>query len=84
MELQHPFLGSLMPRDHLFEIFWLLHVSHEHPSRPAKKIIKVLILLDMLLEQFYKYHYPNQISVDETMVGFQGQFAPKICEVFRI
>ena len=70
-----PLFGSLMPRDRFFEIFWLLYVSHEDLSRPAKKIDKVLNFLDMLLERFRKYHYPNQnISVDETMVGFQGQF----------
>ena len=65
-----PFFGIVMPRDRFQEIFWLLHISHPDPSRPEKKIDKIRLLLD-LLSKFQGYFYPSEnLSADETMVGF--------------
>ena len=69
-----PFFGILMPRDCFQEIFWLLHISHPDPSHP-EKIDKILLLLNLLLSKFQGYFYPSQnLSADETMVGFHGRF----------
>ena len=63
-----------MPRDRFQEIFWLLHISHPDPSCPEKKIDKIRLLLD-LLSKFQGYFYPSEnLSADETMVGFRGRF----------
>ena len=64
-----------MPRNRLQEIFWLLHISHPDPSHPEKKIDKIRLLLNLLLAKFQGYFYPSQnVSADETMVGFRGRF----------
>ena len=64
-----------MPRDRFQEIFWLLHISHPDPSRPEKKIDKIRLLLNLLLTKFQGCFYPSEnLSADETMVGFRGRF----------
>ena len=74
-ESQIPFFTRVMPRDR-FEliIFCILHISHAEGSI-EKRIDKVRILLERLLEQFRKCYYPTrELAVDETetMVGFGG------------
>ena len=70
-----PFFGRVMPRDRFQEIFWLLHISSVDPDQPPRKIDKVRDLLDLLLPRYREYYTPTQnISIDETMVGFRGRF----------
>lgn len=70
-----PFFRMLMPRDRFQEIFWMLHVSHSDPCRPAKKIDKIKQLLQLLLPKFREHYYPTEnLAIDETMVGFRGCF----------
>ena len=39
------------------------------------KIYKIQMLLDLLLHKFQEHFYPFQdLSADETMVGFRGRF----------
>ena len=53
----------------------MLHVSRDSPG---KKISKVKDVLDMLLANFQNSFAPDRnLLVDETMVGFRGQFGSK-------
>ncbi len=62
----------------LEQIFWMLHVSHEDPNTPAKRIDKVKGVLDLLVANFQAVLAPSRnLSIDETMVGFRGRFVAK-------
>ena len=76
-ESQIPFFGRVMPR-HRFElIFWMLYVSHTEGNSP-KKVDKVSMLLKKLLRRFQQCYYPTcDLAVDETMVGFRGQYSAR-------
>ena len=74
---QVPFFSSLMTRERFQMLFWLLHVGHTQSDPPAR-IDKVRAFLDPLLKNFQSSYKPSQnISVDETMVGFRGRFGAK-------
>ena len=76
-ESQIPFFGRVMPRDHFELIFWMLHVSHTE-GNTQKKVDKVRMLLNKLLERFQQCYYPTcQLAVDETMVGFRGRYSAR-------
>ena len=74
---QVPFFSSLMTRERFQMLFWLLHVGHTQSDPPAW-IDKVRAFLDPLLKNFQSSYKPSQnISVDETMVGFRSRFGAK-------
>ena len=76
-ESQNPFFSHVMARDRFELIFWMVHVSHTEGSAP-RRIDKVRMLLDKLLEQFQHSYYPScHLAVDETMVGFRGRYGPR-------
>ena len=56
----------------------MLHVSRDDPANLGKRINKVKNILDILIPNFQDSFAPGRnLSVDETMVGFRGRFAPK-------
>ena len=72
------FFSHKFPRERFEQILWMLHVSHEEPDCPAKRIDKVRIILNLLLGNFQRCYAPaRNLSVDETMVGFRGRFGLK-------
>ena len=76
-ESQISFFGRVMPRDRFELIFWMLHVSHTEGNSP-KKVDKVSMLLKKLLGRFRQCYYPTcELTVDETMVGFTGQYSAR-------
>ena len=71
---QIPFFSKVMVRDRFQEIFWMLHVGA--PGVIEKRIDKVKPLLDVLLPRFQQLWVPSQnLTVDETMVGFRGRLS---------
>ena len=73
-----PFFSRMFPRERFQQIFWMLHVSHEEPDRPVRRIDKVRVILNLLITNFQRCYAPTRnLSVDETMVGFRGRFGPK-------
>ena len=80
MDIGRSVLKRMMTRDRFMVIFWLLHVSRERDDAPARRIDKVKDLLDILIPIFQassSYQPSQNISVDETMVGFRGHFGAK-------
>ena len=75
---QVPFFCQVMRRDRFMNIFGLLHVSSERQSEPTCRIDKVKSFLDLLIPKFQDSYNPScEVAVDETLVGFCGQFGPK-------
>ena len=73
-----PFFGRIFQRNRFEQIFWMLHVSKDDPLQPGRRINKVKDILDILIPNFQKAFTPGRcLSADETMVGFNGRFAPK-------
>ena len=73
-----PFFGMLMRRNRFQEIFWMLHISHPDPSKPAEKIDKIRLFLELLVPKFREHYYPSErLAIDETMIGFRGRFSAK-------
>ena len=70
---QIKFFRDIMPRDRFQEIFWLLHVGPG--GNTPRKVDKIKPLLDILLPTFQRLYRPSQnLSIDETIVGFRGRF----------
>ena len=70
--------SRVLRRDRFQQLFWLLHVSHDDSDVPLARINKVKALLDLLVPNFQESYTPSQdISVDETMVGFRRPFGAK-------
>ena len=71
----------MLGRNRFQEIFWNLHIPQ--PQQPSLRVDKVRILLDHVRTKSQEAFYPGQdVSVDETMVGFRGrvsfkQYCPK-------
>ena len=62
------------PCNRFEEIFCMLHLQDDTTSTRLRQIDKVKPLLDQLLTTFQSVFYPGcDISVDETMVGFNGR-----------
>ena len=73
-----PFFGNILPRNRFELIFWMLHVSSVPVGQTPKRIDKVRVLLDELISSFKANWQPSQnLSVDETMIGFRGRFGAK-------
>ena len=73
-----PFFSGVMSRSRFTIIFWLLHVSHEREGGTSHRLDKVRSMLELLIPKFQSSYMPSQnISVDETMVGFRGRFVAR-------
>ena len=68
-----PFFHDVISKNRFLDTFWMLHlpsISTDHPRR----IDKIQPLLDELIPTFQQSFIPAQnVSVDETMVGFKGR-----------
>ena len=72
-----PFFGHVFSRNSFEQIFWLLHLYHEEPSQPTRRIDKVKTVLELLVANFQASYAPTRnLAVDETLVGFRGRFGP--------
>ena len=72
-----PFFGELFSRNRFEILFWMLHVSSVPDGQTPKRLDKVRILMDALIFNFKKSMDPSpNLSVDETMVGFEGDLEP--------
>ena len=76
-----PFYHDVMGHNRFQEIFWNLHIPK--PSQSSRRVDKVSALFDHFRMKSQEAFYPGQeLSVDETMVGFRGrvsfkQYCPK-------
>ena len=70
-----PYFAKIMPRNRFQLILANLHISHTVPGSSVKKVDKVRMFLDKLLPTFRNLYNPSEnLSIDETMIGFRGRF----------
>ena len=70
-----PFFGTMMSRNRFQSILSHLHVSDTPAGATAKKIDKIKMFLDKLVPKFSAAYNPSEnLSIDETMIGFRGRF----------
>ena len=75
---QIPFFGQLFSKNRFEMILWMLHVSSIPTGHTPKRLHKVQVLLDTLIDNFKGNMHPSaNLSVDETMIGFRGRFGAK-------
>ena len=73
---QVPFFSSIMTRERIQMVLWMLHVRHSISS-PPRRINKVLTFMEPLVRIFQSSYKPSrEIAADETMVGFRARFGP--------
>ena len=70
-----PFFGKIMSWNRFQSILSFLHVSHTPLGSTPKKTDKIKMFIDRLLPKFSSQYNPSEnISIDETMIGYRGRF----------
>ena len=62
-----PFFSDLFTRNRFELLIWMLHVSSVPVSQTQKRLDKVRVLLEALINKFKVHMKP---SFDETMIGY--------------